>query len=276
MMRRVLAVILALLMAGPCTVATAGAIAAGAKEVAEYIIKRFGPAATRQTVDEVAAAVSGVAAKYGDEAVPFLRASGHAGFDALDQAGSKAPEVIKLYIKRGDEAVWIISKPEKLAIFIKHGDTAAEALIKHPGIADTLIAKYGDDAAGALANVSRQSSQRLGMVVEEGLLEASSRSPELLGVIRMYGDEAMDFVWKNKGALAVTSVLASFLNDPQAYISGAKGLIEPVVRSVNWTLILGVILLVIFLPVIARSLMRARRVVRSRRGTTDAGPSTFN
>ncbi|MBK9684507.1 MAG: hypothetical protein IPO59_14945 [Betaproteobacteria bacterium] len=107
------------------------------------------------------------------------------------------------------------------------------------------------------------------MVVEEGLLEASSRSPELLGVIRMYGDEAMDFVWKNKGALAVTSVLASFRNDPQAYISGAKGLIEPVVRSVNWTLILGVILLVIFLPVIARSLMRARRW-SSRRGTPQA------
>jgi hypothetical protein len=137
------------------------ALSHGAKQAAEFILQKFGRRVPTQTVDEVAAAVSGVVAKYGDEAVPFLKASGHAGFDALEQAGDKAPEVIKLYLKRGDEAVWIISKPEKLAIFIKHGDTAAEALIKHPGIADSLIAQYGDDAAGALAKISRQSSRCL-------------------------------------------------------------------------------------------------------------------
>lgn len=275
-MQRMLAMILALLTGVFSIVATAGVLSAGAREAAESIMKKFGPAAPAQTVDEVAAAVAGVAAKYGDEALPFLKASGHSGLDALEQAGSKAPEVIKLYLKRGDEAIWIISKPEKLAIFIKHGDTAVDALIKHPGVADSLIAQYGDDAAGALAKISRQSAQRLGMVAQEGVLNSTRRSPELLGVIRMYGDEAMDFVWKNKGALTVTAVLASFLSDPQAYISGATALAEPVVKSVNWTLILAAVLVVVFLPLIARSLMSARRVARSRQRPAGADSRTVN
>jgi hypothetical protein len=96
------------------------------------------------------------------------------------------------------------------------------------------------------------------MVAQDGLLTASARSPELLPVIRQYGDEAMDFIWKNKGALVVTSVLATFLADPQVYLSGAKELISPVVRSINWTLILAGILLVTFLPFIVRSLFKAK------------------
>ena len=67
-----------------------------------------------------------------------------------------APEVIKLYAKRGDEALWVISEPKRLVIFIKHGDSAADALIKHPGIADVLIKRFGDDAATALNGLSRQ------------------------------------------------------------------------------------------------------------------------
>ena len=86
-------------------------------------------------------------------------------------------------------------------------------------------------------------------------------------MIREYGDEAMDFVWKNKGALAVAATLGTFLADPQAYISGAKELIvspivEPIARSTNWTFIIAGILIVVFLPFIARSIMKARRAMK--------------
>ncbi len=233
------------------------------RETSEFILKKFGKGAAGQTADEVAKATAKIVAQHGDAALPLLRNSGHAGFTALRQAGDKAIDVIKLHARKGNEAIWIVSRPKKLSIFLKHGDSAADALIKHPGIADNLIGKYGDDAVGAINKVTRPNAQRLGVISKEGLLEASKRSPELLPVIRRYGDEAMEFIWKNKGSLTVASVLATFLADPDAYISGAKELVKPITESMNWTWIAGVALVVVFLPFIARSISKARAEIKS-------------
>lgn len=254
-------------------IASAGPAATALREAAEFIMAKFGKGAAGQTVEEVAEATAKAVTKHGDDALPLLRNSGHAGFTALKEAGESAPDVIKLYTRKGDEALWVISQPKKLAIFIKHGDSAANALLKHPGIADNLIGRYGDDAVGALNGISRQSAQRLNMLADDGLLAGTQRSGELLPVIRKYGDEAMNFIWKNKGALAVTSVLTTFLADPQAYISGAKELVvtpilEPIARSTNWTFIFAGILVILFLLFITRSIFKARRAMKPEKTNT--------
>jgi len=254
------------LVLASASTASAAIASTAVRETAEFIISKFGRGVAGQSIEEVTEATAKAVGRHGDAALPLLRKSGHAGFTALDQAGAKAPEVIKLFARRGDEAVWVISDPKKLAIFIKHGDSAADALLKHPGIADNLIGRFGDDAVGAMNAASRQSAQRLSMVTDDGLLSATARSPELLPVIRKYGDGAMDFIWKNKGSLAVASVLITFLDNPQAYISGAKELIidpivSPIAKGTNWTLIILAVLVVVFLPFIARSVIKARSVI---------------
>lgn len=231
--------------------ASAGTTGTLFRETAEFVVGKFGNGLAGQTVEEVAEATAKVVARHGDDALPLLRNSGHAGFAALKEAGEKAPDVIKLYIRNGDEAIWLISEPKKLAIFIKHGDAAADALLKHPGIADTLIGRFGDDAVGVLNRISRQSAQRLSIVADEGVLTATKQSPELLATVRRYGDEAVDFIWKNKGSLTVAATLTAFLNDPEPFINGSKdiavGAIKPigveVVRLTNWTpvMIIGVL-----------------------------------
>jgi hypothetical protein len=247
--------------------AQAGIAGTTAREVADAIIKKFGKGAAGETIEQVADATIRTAAKYGDECVPLLRSSGHAGFRALEEAGEKAPDVIRLFAKRGDEAVWIISEPKKLAIFIKHGDTAANALLKHPGIADTLIESAGPEAAGALVNLSRQSAQRLSIAAADGMLSRPQQGTQLLTVLAQYGDAAMDFVWRNKGPLAATAVMASFLADPKPYIDGVKELVvdpiaAPLVKSVNWTLIAVLVLAVFSAPWLIRSLTAGRRISR--------------
>jgi hypothetical protein len=256
----------------PATTVSAGSASAAVRETAEFIISKFGRGVAGQSIEEVTEATTKAVVRHGDAALPLLRKSGHAGFTALEEAGAKAPEVIKLFARRGDEAIWVISEPKKLAIFIKHGDSAADALIKHPGIADNLIGHFGDDAAGAMKAVSRQSAQRLSIVANDGLLAATARAPELLLVIQKHGDAAMDFIWRNKGSLAVTSVLATFLADPQAYISGGKEIImDPVnaqiVKGTNWTLVILVVLGVLFLPSIVRSVLKARSVMKGTKST---------
>ena len=260
------------LVLASASTASAGPASTAVRETAEFIISKFGRGVAGQSIEEVTEATAKSVARHGDAALPLLRKSGHAGFTALEEAGAKAPEVIKLFARRGDEAIWVISEPKKLAIFIKHGDSAADALLKHPGIADNLIGRFGDDAVGAMNAVSRQSAQRLNMVTDDGLLTATARSSELLPVVRKYGDEGMDFIWKNKGSLAVASILATFLADPQAYISGAKELIidpiaAPIARGTNWTLIILGALAVVFLPFIARTLVKARSAIRRQKST---------
>ena len=275
--RIVALVLLLVVILGQSVPVDAGVATSAIRETSEFILKKFGKGVAGETAEQIASKTTKVLAKHGDECLPLLRRSGHAGFQALEEAGEQAPDVIKLFAKRGDEAVWIISQPKKLTIFLKHGDTAAEALLKHPGIADDLIQKYGINAGGALTRVSRTQAQRLSMMAADGTLDAMPQTTELLAVIRKYGDEAMEFVWKNKGSLAVATVLATFLSDPESYISGAKQLIvdpflEPIAKNTNWTLIILVCLAVVFAPIITLSITKA--VANIRRAATQNRPTS--
>lgn len=49
-------------------------------------------------------------------------------------------------------------------------------------------------------------------------------STRLFTVIKNVGDEAADFVWRNKGALAIAGTLIAFVNDPEPFITGAREL----------------------------------------------------
>lgn len=248
--------------------ASAGVASTGVREVEEFAARKLTAKVGENAIDDTAEQTARAVAKYGEEARPLVKATGEAGVRALEQAGPKAPDVIKLFARKGDEAVWVVSENKRLALFLKHGDSAADALIKHPGIADSLVSRFGTDAAIALKSVSRQNAQRLAILEKEGVLSASPHSKELLSVVGKYGDAAMEFIWKNKGALAVAGVLVTFLNDPLPYIQGIKELVidpiaKPIVESVNWTLLLSLALVVIFLPFITRSVLRARQVTNN-------------
>jgi hypothetical protein len=238
--------------------ASAGAVSTAADSVGTAIINKFGRGVAGATGQQVSEATERVVERYGAEALPLLKNAGHDGFRALSEAGEQAPKIIRLYASKGDEALWVISDTRRLALFLKHGDSAASALSKHPGIADSLIERFGDDAVAILQNGSRQSAQRFSMLAEDGLLTASARNSELLSVLRRYGDPAMDFIWKNKGALAVASVMTTFLLNPQAFISGATALLIPAVEEINWTLIISGLLAIGFLPKVLRAILGVR------------------
>jgi len=172
--------------------------------------------------------------------------------DLADEAGKHGPQAIKLMARYGDEAVWVVSKPNHLAIFVRYGDDAAQALVKHRTLAAELIEVLQAPAARALAKVGDRNARRLAMMHKSGELARIGRTDELLDVVGRYGDQAMEFIWNHKGKLASAALLAAFLADPEPYINGAAKLgavvVAPVVegsktaaremvRSVNWSLI---------------------------------------
>src|SRR6516225_3684888 len=59
--------------------------------------------------------------------------------------------------------------------------------------------------------------RRLAILAENGTLARTGRWSELLVIIERHGDRTLTFVWRNKGALTVTTVLETFLADPEAF-----------------------------------------------------------
>jgi hypothetical protein len=224
--------------------AQAGPASLALKEASELILKKFGRGALGKSAEEIAQATARIAEKHGDEAIPLLRATGHAGLDVLETSGKQAPEVIKLFATRGEDSVWLISQPKKLAIFLRHGDDAADALLKYRGIADDLIERFGSKALTPMLKLKKESVQLMGMAAKEGVFDKTARNQELFVVIEKFGDKAMEFIWKHKGALLVATGLAAFLDNPEPFIQGTKDLavatLSPlttgIAQNVNWTL----------------------------------------
>ena len=231
----------------------AGVKSKATREAAEYLLEHFGKEVGEESVETLAEKIGGYGTKYGDDAIDAIRKAGPRGFKLLDDAGENAPEVVTLLNRYGNDAVWVASKPRNLAIFVKHGDEAAEAMIKHPGIAEPVIEKFGQPAARAIRSVSSQNARRIAMMADDGSLAATGKADELLEVIGKYGDKAADFIWKHKGALAVATVATAFLADPQPFIDGARDIADVAVRPIdsaakevgkgialgtNWTLVI--------------------------------------
>jgi len=264
--------ILALL---PSATLLAGVKSGTAREAAEYLMERFGKEVGEKGVQTLTEEISTYSARYGDEAITAIRKAGPRTFKLLDDAGENAPEVVGLINRYGNDAVWVASKPRNLAIFVRHGDEAAEAMIKHPGVAEAAIEKFGTPAAAAIRNVSGQNARRIAMMVDDGSLVASGKAQDILEIVGRYGDRAADWVWRNKGFLAVATVATAFIADPEPFIDGTvevvkvggETLVRPVAeeaaRAINWNLF-GLITIAGFGAFIAVRLGLHRRIRRNK------------
>lgn len=229
-----LAVGLLCLVASP---ASAGPTAKAAREAAEYLMRKFGREVASESAEKLTTRIEAVALRHGDEAISAVRRTGPRGLRAVERAAGNGGDVARLLSRQGDEALWIVENPKRLSLFLNHGDEAASAMLKHKGLAEPLIETFKQPAAQALSSLGGQNARRLSMMAADGELAALGRSGPLLSTIARYGDKGMDFVWRNKKALAVAGVLATFLADPQPFIDGtrdlATGLVRPLAESVG-------------------------------------------
>ncbi|MBW3538825.1 MAG: hypothetical protein KY476_01005 [Planctomycetes bacterium] len=224
------------------------------RETAEYVIRKFGNEAGHEGIETLAHRIAAFELKYGDKGLIAVQKVGPRAFHLVAQAGKYAPQSVKLMAKYGDDAIWIVTNPNRISIFAKFGDSAAEAMMKHGEIAEPLLQLIGKPAASALNAVSPRSGRRLAMLAKDGHLDKLGRTPEVLGVVTKYGDRAMDFIWRNKGSLAVAAALAAFLANPEPFLDGttniadivAKHTVKPLVdvpgriaseaaKQTNWT-----------------------------------------
>ncbi len=251
---------LLLVIAGFGVPTVAGTASKVAQETAEFVLRKFGKPAAKEGGETLGRRLEDLALRHGDDALLAARKTGPLGIKAMEEAGEHSDDVVKLLVRHGDEALWITAKPGRTAIFVRYGDDAAEAMVRHRQIAASLIEQFGAPGARAMTSLEGRNARRLAMMMEEGELRRLGRSEELLDVIARYGDRAMDFVWKHKGALAITTVLAAFLAEPEPFINGARDITtiaaenvaqplaevpvevaQEAAHNVNWTVVFAVV-----------------------------------
>jgi hypothetical protein len=115
------------------------------------------------------------------------------------------------------------------------GDDGAAAILKHGTVGEQLIGQFGKEGAEALAKVAPRNGRRLAMLAAQGELK-----PELMQVVRRYGDEGCEFIWSHKGALSVGAALTAFVANPEPFINGTEKLAETVADAAVKPLALGV------------------------------------
>ena len=107
------------------------------------------------------------------------------------------------------------------------------------------------------------------MMIEDGVIKTGEQSAGLLGVVEKYGDKAMEFIWKHKGALAVGAGLTAFLHDPAPFIEGGTNLVVGVVKPIgveigkrtNWTPVMIVAVALIAAPLAFRMVRQRRKKI---------------
>jgi hypothetical protein len=242
--------------------ARADLIGKGAREAAEFVLKKFGLKAVQEGGEVLAGRIASSVARHGDDVIAAVRRVGPKALSLADEAGENAPRVLRLLSHHGDDAARVLSRPQGMALISRYGDDVAEVLIRHKGIAEPLLEKLGEPAVKAMGAVGTQGGRRLAMMAQGGQLAGIGRTPELLGVIARHGDKAMDFIYRHRVVLAGGAALTAFLANPEPFLDGtnrfvgtvAENAVRPTVEAVGdvaheaagfvrWTLTLAVIAL---------------------------------
>jgi hypothetical protein len=196
-----------------------------AQETAEFVLKKFGRKILTEGTETFAERIGASALRHGDDVFNAVRRVGPGALSLADEAGEQAPKLLRLLSKHGDDAaVWVARRPAAMKLMSRYGDDAAEVLIKHKGLAEPVLETLGAPAVNALGAIGPRGGRRLAMMSEAGEWAGIGRTPELMQVIARHGDAAMDFIWRNKGALAVGTTLIAFLAKPDSFLDGTNRL----------------------------------------------------
>jgi hypothetical protein len=135
--------------------------------------------------------------------------------------------------KVGQEAAESATKQgakQAAGLAIRNSDVAAKALTKHgAAIATPLLARFGDDGAKALSKLSSTNARRMAMLTEE--LGAAGRGADFMRVLAERGDVAAEWIWKNKGTIAVGTTAVAFLSNPEAFLQAGEAVVTKTVET---------------------------------------------
>jgi len=215
MMRFAFSLAILVLASGEAS-AQSAAVRKSAKELVEFLQKRFAREVAEEGAEKLEMRFAQVIAKYGDDAAAAARKLGpRVVLDEVQKHGAAGARILS---RHGDQGVRLLATdgPAAMRVFNHLGDEGVELMIRRHG---QLTATQLPDLAQAI--------------------RASGKSSQILAVLEKYGDRACSFIWRNKGVIFSGAVLAAFLADPVAYFEGVKKIAEAplshIAAGTDWT-----------------------------------------
>ena len=231
--------------------AEAGITSKVIQEALEFTTRKFGKEVAEEGAERLVTKMSSLATRHGDDvvAMAFKKVGPKAG-KIVSEAGEQGDVALRLIARHGDDALPAAAKLSSLKLISSYGDDAADAIVRHGSVGESVVEQFAESGAKALAQVTPQNGRRLAMMAGQGELTVP-----VLEVVAKYGDRAAEFVWKNKGSLAVGAALTAFVAAPSDFIDGtvdlttivAENAVKPLAevpkiiateaaRGMNWTL----------------------------------------
>lgn len=159
----------------------------------------------------------------------FGRTTAKASQEGAEQALKKA--ATSAAREAGQESLEAVGRRTANAA-LRGTDEAARAVGLHGrAIATPLIEGFGDAGANALVRLSPTSARRMAMLTEE--LAAGGRGADWMRVIADKGDIAADWIWKNKGSLAVAATATAFLANPDAFLLAGENVTTEAIEAAS-------------------------------------------
>ncbi len=253
------------------------------RELVERVLRQGGREAGQTLIEQTTRRLNQQTSRHGDDVVRAFERVGESSLRIGESAGRHAPAAYRTMARHGPSGAAVARNSDQLALVSRYGDDAANALVRHPGMAESVIRQYGTEGARAVGNLSSRQARRLAHMVNQGSVPSGAQGARLMRVLSKYGDPAMDFVWRHKGALLVGGGLAVFLSDPGSVLGsdgplgpGGPGgvIVDSIARSINWSVILTPVLGFLMLLVAIRyRLWRWLRPAQRQRKDADAdGP----
>lgn len=225
-----------------CTGLSAPAVKAGvSQEVVEQTVaqlqKLFAREVAEVGVESFARQVARYAAEYGDDGLRALKAVGPNAMRLSAGAGEHAAMATRLMARHGASGADLVANARCLKLCSQYGDETAEGLLRHPGVSIDVVEKCGQPAVAALNRINTQNARRLAMLVDEPAFQSTTSRRQLTETIGRFGDQACDFIYRNKGALATATIAAAFFSNPEPFLSGTERLAGEVARRASSSLI---------------------------------------
>lgn len=179
------------------------------KETVDYVAKTFPKETAAEGLEPVTKKIEQFITTYGDDGVQAVRKVGPKAIGVAAEAGEHG-------------AAWV----KTMGLY---GDDAAVVLVKHKPIAESLVSNGGEPAVRALKAIDPPYARLISRMAADPASSALTHNPKVLDVVAKHGDEAVRYIWRNKGKLSVAPVLATFVANPKPYLDGLSDLSQATV-----------------------------------------------
>ena len=182
----------------------------GFQEAIEYTAKKFGINLADEGGKLFAREASEFIGRYGEDGIRALKGPGP---DIIQLSSRYGGEPVKLCAAHSADAVGYLAKnmDQALPVWRQFGKEGTELMLKHPGLANSLLKKFGQKGLQIGKTLSTSDLNRFLVLASKAAGRKGKTA--LLDKTLKEGDKVIEFLWRHKWKIGAGATLYTLLKD---------------------------------------------------------------